>query len=160
MNLGQTHHTEAAKGAPQIIHRVDTIYVMRNQPEQPQRHNVAPATAAAQANVGPFRRDIFYTINATRVSTTDSKEKVKEVADYLKQHPGAKVSVTGYADKGTGNATINTRLSQRRANTVADILKKQYGIDASRITVDYKGHNEQPYPSENDKNRVTICIAQ
>lgn len=159
VNLGQTHHTEAAKGMPQIIHRVDTIYVKSNAP-QSQRHNVAPATAAAQASTGPFRREIFYTIRATQVVTQDSKDKVKEVADYLKQHPNAKVSVTGYADKGTGNATINTSLSQKRAKTVADILKKQYGIDASRITVDYKGHNEQPFPNDNDKNRVTICIAQ
>lgn len=160
INLGQTHHTEAVKGnaAPQIIHRVDTIYVMRNQPE-PQRNTLAPATAAAQSSAAPLRRDIFYTIRATQVSTQENKDKVKEVADYLKKYPNAKVTVTGYADKGTGNATINTSLSQKRAKTVADILKNQYGIDASRITVDYKGHNEQPF-AENDKNRVSICIAQ
>lgn len=160
INLGQTHHTEAAKGnaAPQIIHRVDTIYVKQQVPAQAQRA-AAPATAAAQASVAPLRRDIFFTIRATQVASQENKDKVKEVADYLKKYPNAKVSVTGYADKGTGNATINTNLSQKRAKVVADILKNQYGIDASRITVDYKGHNEQPF-AENDKNRVTICIAQ
>lgn len=160
INLGQTHHTEAAKGnaAPQIIHRVDTIYVKQQVPVQAQR-TPAPATAAAQSGIAPLRRDIFFTIRATQVASQENKDKVKEVADYLKKYPNAKVSVTGYADKGTGNATINTNLSQKRAKTVADILKNQYGIDASRITVDYKGHTEQPF-SENDKNRVTICIAQ
>ena len=159
INLGQTHHPEAIKGAaaPQIIHRVDTIYVKQQVPAQ--RNNVAPATAAAQSSVAPLRRDIFFTIRATQVASQENKDKVKEVADYLKKYPNAKVSVTGYADKGTGNATINTNLSQKRAKVVADILKNQYGIDASRITVDYKGHNEQPF-AENDKNRVTICIAQ
>ena len=127
-------------------------------PVQAQR-TPAPATAAAQSGIAPLRRDIFFTIRATQVASQENKDKVKEVADYLKKYPNAKVSVTGYADKGTGNATINTNLSQKRAKTVADILKNQYGIDASRITVDYKGHNEQPF-AENDKNRVTICIAQ
>ena len=33
------------------------------------------------------------------------------------------------------------------------------GIDAARITGDAKGDTVQPF-SENDKNRVSICIAK
>lgn len=159
INLGQTHHTEAAKGnaVPQIIHRVDTIYVKQQVPAR--ANQVAPATAAAQASAAPLRRDIFFNIRATQIVSQENKDKVKEIADYLKKNPNAKVQITGYADKGTGNATINNNLSQKRAKVVADTLKNQYGIDASRITTDYKGHSEQPF-AENDKNRVSICIAQ
>jgi hypothetical protein len=70
----------------------------------------------------------------------------------------AKVTVTGYADAGTGNPRINMFYSKGRAENVAKALTDA-GIDAARITVDAKGDTVQPY-SENDKNRVSICIAK
>ncbi len=106
----------------------------------------------------PLRRDVFFTISSTRIDPTED-QKLDEVAAYLKLNPEAKVTVTGYADKGTGNAKINERLGRGRAQVVADRLVKQYRIDRSRIIVDSKGDTEQPF-SENDKNRVTICIAE
>jgi outer membrane protein OmpA-like peptidoglycan-associated protein len=84
---------------------------------------------------------------------------VKEIADYLKKYPEAKVTVTGYADKGTGSTAINNRLANNRANTVVNALVNQYGISKSRIVSSSKGDSEQPY-SENAKNRVAICIAE
>ena len=77
----------------------------------------------------------------------------------MKANPNSKVVVTGYADKGTGNARINRDLSEHRAKVVAGMLVKDYNISASRIDIDFKGDTEQPY-AENDLNRVTICIAQ
>ena len=65
---------------------------------------------------------------------------------------------TGYADVETGNPRINMFYSQGRAAGVAKALTDA-GIDAERITVDAKGDTVQPF-SENDKNRVSICIAK
>jgi outer membrane protein OmpA-like peptidoglycan-associated protein len=67
--------------------------------------------------------------------------------------------MVGYADKGTGNAKINARLAANRAQAVKDSLVKEYKIAESRISYDSKGDTEQPF-AENDKNRVTICIAE
>ena len=106
----------------------------------------------------PLRRDVFFTINSSRIDPTEGK-KLDEIVAYLQLNPAAKVTVTGYADKGTGNAQINERLGKNRANVVADRLVKQYKVDRSRIIVDSKGDTEQPF-AENDKNRVTICIAE
>lgn len=106
----------------------------------------------------PLRRDIFFTINSSRIDPTEDK-KLDEIASYLKLNPQTKVTVTGYADKGTGNAKINQRLGERRARVVADRLVKQYRVDRSQIVVDSKGDTEQPF-AENDKNRVSICIAE
>ena len=64
----------------------------------------------------------------------------------------------GYADKNTGNARINKKLSKERAEAVAEALKAQ-GISADRITVDYKGDTVQPF-STMEENRVTVCIAE
>ena len=84
---------------------------------------------------------------------------MKDIADYMTKHPTSKVVITGYADAGTGNNRINDRLAAQRADAVVKALKTQYGIAASRISYDSKGSRVQPF-AENDKNRVSICIAE
>ena len=76
----------------------------------------------------------------------------------MNKYPNAKVTVTGYADKGTGNNVINDRVAAKRAQIVVNTLVKK-GIAASRISSESKGSRVQPY-AENNKNRVTICIAE
>ena len=106
----------------------------------------------------PLRRDIFFEINKTIIRDSE-KQKVQDIADYMNAHPTSKVMVTGYADAGTGNDRINDRLAAGRAKVVVEALKKQYGIAESRISYDSKGSRVQPF-TENDKNRVSICIAE
>lgn len=104
-----------------------------------------------------MKTEIFYAIRETIV--TDSEmPKLNNLIAFLKANPETKVSVTGYADAGTGNPTINMKYSQQRAENVAKALREA-GIDGARITVDAKGDTVQPF-SENDKNRVSIAIAK
>jgi outer membrane protein OmpA-like peptidoglycan-associated protein len=105
----------------------------------------------------PIRRDVFFTINKYVVRKSE-QVKVDEVVAYLNEHPEAKVNVTGYADAGTGNNTINDRLAKQRADVVVKALTAK-GISADRITSDSKGARVQPF-AENNKNRVTILIAE
>ena len=51
-------------------------------------------------------------------------EKLYDLVAYLNNHPQDHVLLTGYADKGTGNARINARLGQNRAKKVVDALVK------------------------------------
>ena len=113
---------------------------------------------APAPEVEPLRRDIFFIINKTEIRAEEA-QKVKDVADYLNKYPKARVVVTGYADAGTGNDRINDRLAAGRADVVVKALKEQYNISADRISYDSKGSRVQPF-AENDKNRVTICIAE
>ena len=108
--------------------------------------------------VEPMRRDVFFTINSTKVVEKE-EAKVRDIVDYLNKYPKAKVSVTGYADAGTGNDRINDRLAAGRADIVAKLLTEKYNIPADRIMKDSKGSRVQPF-AENDLNRVTICIAE
>ncbi len=109
--------------------------------------------------VQSFRRDVFFKINMS-VITPAEMTKVEAVAEYLKAHPDAKVTVTGYADKGTGTKQFNLRLSAKRAEVVAKTLQTKYGISASRIMVKSMGEDEfQPYPDP-VQNRVAICVAE
>ena len=68
------------------------------------------------------------------------------------------MTVTGYADAGTGNNVINDRIAKRRADAVTKMLLSK-GVAADRITTDSKGARVQPY-AENNKNRVSIMIAE
>ena len=143
INLGKTKTTET-KDVYRDVVVYDTIYKYIQEPVIPQKEQI--------------RRDVFFTINST-VITDAEMQKVKEIAEYLNKYPEAKVVVSGYADKGTGNERINARLAAQRADVVVNTLKKDYGIAENRITYDSYGDKVQPF-EENDLNRVSICIAE
>ena len=105
-----------------------------------------------------LRRDIFFTLRGSEVSRTEMA-KVEDVVAYMNKYPESKVSVTGYADKGTGNAKLNVGYAQRRADVITNMLVNKFGISRSRIISDSKGDTVQPY-EQNDLNRVTICICE
>ena len=102
-----------------------------------------------------LKEEVFYQIRQS--DPAKATEELKAVAEFMKRNPEAKVSITGYADKGTGNARINKKYSQERANKFKDELVKNYGINASRIITDAKGDTVQPF-ADNDKNRCVIII--
>jgi outer membrane protein OmpA-like peptidoglycan-associated protein len=160
VNLGKTYTTrtiEAPKAPEKIIEKV--IERVIEKPAAQPAPAVAPTHALAKKE-DKFRRDVFFQINKTQINQLKASErqKVKEVAEYLKANPNAKVEVTGYADVGTGNPKINKTLSQRRAQAVYNALVRTYKIKASRIKVDSKGDTIQPFAKE-EENRVVICIA-
>ena len=104
------------------------------------------------------RADVFFKINSSAVNASE-EAKLQVLAEWMKNHPNAKIEVTGYADAQTGTASYNKSLSEKRANRVAKILNEKYGIDKDRITVSSKGDTVQPF-AENNKNRVVIGIAK
>ncbi len=106
----------------------------------------------------PLRRDIFFVIRGSKISKAEMP-KVEDVVAYLNKYPEAKVEVTGYADKKTGNPKINVGYAQKRADKVVDTLVNTYGISRDRIIADSKGDTVQPF-EKNELNRVAICIAE
>ena len=102
--------------------------------------------------------NVFFKIASSKVTAAE-EVKVAKLAEWLKAHPTAKVQLTAYADAGTGNATINKAISEKRAAAVKTMLINKYGIDSSRIASDYKGDTVQPFP-ENDNNRVVVGLAE
>lgn len=101
--------------------------------------------------------NVFFALNSSAIRSGE-KQKIEKLAEFMKNHAECKVTICGYADKQTGNADINMRLSKKRAENVATQLKEM-GIDSQRITVDYKGDTVQPF-STPEENRVSICIAE
>ena len=109
------------------------------------------------AVIEPMKQNIFFAINSARISD-EQQSKITSLVDYLTKYPSAKVTVTGYADKGTGTKSFNMKLSLSRAVKVADALKAK-GISADRIVTEAKGDTVQPF-TVSTENRVSICIAE
>lgn len=149
INLGKTHSTRSVAKQPcepQIVEKEVIKEVIK---EVPVEKEIAREK---------LRRDIFFVIRGSEISTAEMP-KLEEVAAYLNKYPEAKVTITGYADKGTGNAKVNQKYSEARAKMVAETLENKFGIASSRISYSAKGDTEQPY-EKNELNRVSICVAE
>ena len=88
--------------------------------------------------------------------TDIQKKNVEAVANFLKTRDDINLIVTGYADVQTAYPEYNLRLSQRRAQAVYDMLVNEFGVDPSRLSMDYKGDTIQPYMLKNEWNRVVV----
>ena len=103
---------------------------------------------------------IFFQIRESDSNAAEGTEKaIKDVADLMKTSNDATFTVTGYADKGTGNAKLNKMYAERRAVDVTNKLINEHGIDASRVKSDSKGDTVQPF-EDNDKNRCVIITGE
>ena len=103
---------------------------------------------------------IFFKIRQSDADkATGTDEAIKKVADLMKTSDDATFTVTGYADKGTGNAKLNKMYAKRRADDVTNKLIKEHGLDANRLKSDSKGDTVQPF-KENDKNRCVIITGE
>ncbi|WP_017446358.1 OmpA family protein [Gayadomonas joobiniege] len=63
---------------------------------------------------------------------------IKQLADFMKKYPNSKVVLVGHADS-TGPADFNQRLSEQRAQSVADYMVKEFNVSSSRITTRGEG---------------------
>lgn len=59
-------------------------------------------------------------------------EEIGKVAEFLQKYPTVSGTIEGYTDN-VGDAGMNKKLSQRRADSVVKYLIDKYGIDAKRI---------------------------
>ncbi len=100
-----------------------------------------------------IKKEIFFEIRESDVATT--AEQIQAVAEFLKGVRDAEITITAYADAGTGNPKLNMMYSEQRAQKTKQALIDD-GVDPSIIkSVEWKGDTVQPY-AENDLNRVSI----
>lgn len=84
-----------------------------------------------------------------------SKEKIDDVADFMKANPNSKVHMSGFTDK-IGNPDYNKMLSSKRVKAAYKYLVGK-GVDANRIS--YDAYDEAKptvpdnYPNSNALNR-------
>lgn len=104
-----------------------------------------------------LHKEVFYDIRIS--DNVDPSIIQAEVAKFMKENPDSKVTIVGYADKGTGNARLNKMYAERRAETFKKDLIEKHGVNGDMLEVDSKGDTVQPFPDNNDKNRCVIIDA-
>ena len=118
-------------------------------------NTAASVEKAEKPAVREYKESIYFQIGKYDIDDLEL-EKIDRLAEFLDSNKDAKVRISGYADSSTGSAKRNMYLSEKRAEAVAKFLEMK-GIEAYRITTEYKGDSVQPYDTP-EKNRVAICI--
>ena len=157
--LGLIYRFNYKKAEPKYITKMVDV-VEEVDVDEPYTYMVKEKRPVEKMEQKKVEKVIFFEI---RQSDADKAEginaAIKEVADLMKTSSDVMVTVTGYADKGTGTARLNKMYAKKRADDVTKKLVEDHGLDAARITTDSKGDTVQPFP-ENDKNRCVIVTGE
>ena len=121
---------EAAVQLPSERAEIPTARV----PDRPVGTTSAPS---ARARVEVYRIEFD---NGSRMLTAASAEQLRNVVEFLKANPRARITIAGYTDD-TGNDAANMTLSQARAAIVMHRLAS-LGIDRSRMTAEGFGETD------------------
>lgn len=103
----------------------------------------------------PLSETIYFKI---RESDVNDDAVITKIANWCNEYPSKSITVSGYADKGTGTAEINKKYAEQRAFKVADAIKAK-GVSADRINIQSFGDTIQPF-ADNDSNRCVIVIGE
>ena len=98
---------------------------------------------------------VRFEINSSEIEDKQMAN-LQNIADYMKDNPEVKLSITGYADAQTGSSEYNLKLSEKRAEAVKNALVK-LGVEESRLEAGFEGDKVQQY-TENDWNRCSIVL--
>ena len=148
--LGDTHRSKVVEPCNQIVEKIVEV------PKIVEKIVEVPAPVSNQvAQVEPLKETFFYAI---RLSDPTANATIDKIVEWCNKYPTKGISISGYADKGTGNPKINQGYAKQRADKVAKILQ-QRGVAASRMTVNSYGDTVQPF-AENDKNRCVIVVGE
>ena len=107
---------------------------------------VKPATATNLQPTVLFRQ-------GKAVVDKSQMPNIELIAQYMKNHPEAKVEIKGYASP-EGNKDFNQALSQKRADAVKNVLVKKYKIAADRLTTKGMGATDKLF-KQVEFNRVS-----
>lgn len=106
--------------------------------------------------------DVLFSVNQAQLKSGGMRN-VQKLADFLKEFPQHKVLIEGYTDS-TGSASLNQKLSERRADTVRKALVEVAGIDGDRVAT--RGYGKEFPVAANDtatgrqlNRRVEIIIS-
>jgi len=98
-------------------------------------------------------RAVFFKLGSARIDDY-GMVNIQLAAKILKANPDKKYKIAGYADKATGSASVNQKLSEKRAQAVYDALVKE-GVSEDQIELVGFGGTANMF-SKDYLNRVVI----
>ncbi len=117
----------------------------------------AERAAAERAAARAITEEVLFNIGKHNLDEGD-KAQIAHVVEILNTYPEALVAISAYADKETGTAKGNMKLSEKRAAVVVNALKDA-GIAEDRITSAFYGSEINPYPTP-EQNRVSVVVTR
>lgn len=109
-------------------------------------------TTAEEAGVATVATPaaLFFDLGSAKLS----ERELAHLEYFAKNTPkDSKLTVTGNADKATGSAAVNQKISQQRADYVKNLLVNKYGFNANNIEVVANGDKKNDFNTP-AKNRV------
>jgi len=103
-------------------------------PDTPQGYRVNNKGCTSSLNLGV--NFLYYSYEVDE----DSKERVKEFANFIKTKPNAKILIVGHTSS-KGDADLNMKLSKNRANAIYEMLIED-GVPAEIMSTEGRGENE------------------
>ena len=73
-------------------------------------------------------------------------ENLRIVADFLKKHPDVNLIIKGFSDASAKRESPTMHLAERRSEAVKKVLLRYYGVDPSRIDVEFDEQAIAPFP--------------
>jgi OOP family OmpA-OmpF porin len=96
--------------------------------------------------------EISFASNSSKIASKFDTQ-MQQAADFVKAHPGKKLIVEGHTDN-TGSASVNQRLSQKRADTVRWILVRDYGVNRANLKAVGLGEKNPIADNKNQAGRM------
>lgn len=103
--------------------------LLANQPKATTKDTKPEVVTETKVIAAPV--SVFFNVGQSKVASKKDLQNVSDLAKVAKDN-NAKIVVTGYADSKTGSAKLNQKLSEKRAETVANELVKM-GVSRNQI---------------------------
>jgi outer membrane protein OmpA-like peptidoglycan-associated protein len=100
------------------------------------------------------RYAVFFNLGKADISRKEMVN-LEYLANAIKQLPDEHFILFASADKETGSAAFNKRLSEKRGKAVFDVLTSQYGVNPDQLEIHAVGDTAQEFPVP-ALNRVVI----
>jgi peptidoglycan-associated lipoprotein len=112
----------------------------------------APTSPGGSVSAGPEAPSspIYFEFDSDQL-TDQSQVILKQMADYLKAHPAAALTVEGHCDE-TGSSEYNLALGDRRARAAREYLRK-LGVEEARLNTISYGEEKPAVAGADEKNR-------
>lgn len=99
-----------------------------------------------------FTFDRLYFETGKSTLKAESQEQLKNIAAILKAYPNVQLKMGGYTDN-TGDAAVNQKISNERANTAMQALIK-LGVDAKRLSAEGYGQDHPIASNDTPEGRA------
>lgn len=143
-------NAESAEPSQPVAEKNQEPEIVNNEPVVVNEEEAALLKSKQTTKIKLYEMPQFET-NSDKL-TPKSREIVKQIASALEQYPGSEVLIEGHTDS-LGDEAANQKLSEKRAQKIAQTLKNEYKVSNSFAVIG-KGEKEPIASNDTKENRA------